>query len=206
MTQSVYDILGVKATASPAEIKKAWRRLAQANHPDRGGDPKLFQSIQQAYEVLIDVERRAHYDQTGSDKVSEPVSKEQVLLAEAQQNLGVLLSSLVAAHIDTVQSQPLKSLLVFEIKDRLGKVGRDLALFAKERSALLEVADRFTSKSGASTLSDLARSILSGVDQKIDSASNFRQVCEKMLEIVEQHEYHADLALPVSASTWFSRV
>jgi curved DNA-binding protein CbpA len=57
-----YQTLGVEQTASPEEIKRAYRKLAGQHHPDKGGDTRLFQEIQAAYDVLGDTNRRAEYD------------------------------------------------------------------------------------------------------------------------------------------------
>jgi DnaJ-class molecular chaperone len=62
-----YETLSVKQDASPDEIRKAYRNLARVNHPDKGGDAEKFKEIGQAYEVLNDPERRARYDQFGTD-------------------------------------------------------------------------------------------------------------------------------------------
>lgn len=62
-----YKILGVEKNASESEIKKAYRKLAQENHPDTGkGDEKKFKEVTEAYEVLSDKQKRAQYDQFGS--------------------------------------------------------------------------------------------------------------------------------------------
>lgn len=57
-----YEILGVDRNATPEDIKKAYRRLASKNHPDKGGDTQKFQEIQTAYDTLSNPERRAQYD------------------------------------------------------------------------------------------------------------------------------------------------
>ena len=57
-----YSILGVTKTATPDEIKKAYRKLASQHHPDKGGDTAKFQQIQEAYAVLSDPEKKAQYD------------------------------------------------------------------------------------------------------------------------------------------------
>jgi DnaJ family protein A protein 2 len=47
-----YELLGVDKNASMDEIKKAFRKLALKNHPDRGGDKEKFLELNQAHEVL----------------------------------------------------------------------------------------------------------------------------------------------------------
>lgn len=64
-----YKILGVERTATEAEIKSAYRKLALQYHPDRNQGNKQaeekFKEINEAYEVLSDKEKRARYDQLG---------------------------------------------------------------------------------------------------------------------------------------------
>ncbi|MCD9640000.1 DNAj domain protein, partial [Datura stramonium] len=66
-----YEILGVPTTASQDDLKKAYRKAAIKNHPDKGGDPEKFKEIAQAYEVLNDPEKREIYDQYGEDALKE---------------------------------------------------------------------------------------------------------------------------------------
>ncbi len=64
-----YATLGVPRTASDDEIKKAYRKLAMTNHPDRNGGSKeaeeKFKAITEAYDVLRDPNKRAAYDRYG---------------------------------------------------------------------------------------------------------------------------------------------
>jgi curved DNA-binding protein len=66
-----YTILGIDKTASLADIKKAYRKLARRYHPDLNPNDtnatKKFQQINEANEVLSDTEKRKKYDQYGSD-------------------------------------------------------------------------------------------------------------------------------------------
>ncbi len=66
-----YKILGVEKSASQADIKKAYRALAKKYHPDKNKGDKTaeskFKDISEAYEVLGDKEKRAQYDQLGSN-------------------------------------------------------------------------------------------------------------------------------------------
>jgi len=64
-----YAILGVPKSATPEEIKKAYRKLARKYHPDVSKEKdaeEKFKAMQEAYETLKDPERRAAYDQLGS--------------------------------------------------------------------------------------------------------------------------------------------
>lgn len=62
MTMDYYKTLGVERTATPDEIKRAYRKLASQHHPDRGGSTAKFQEIEEAYRILSDAQKRAEYD------------------------------------------------------------------------------------------------------------------------------------------------
>jgi curved DNA-binding protein len=64
-----YDIMGVKRDATLDELKRAYRKLARKYHPDvsqEAGAEAKFKEVGEAYEVLKDPEKRAAYDQLGS--------------------------------------------------------------------------------------------------------------------------------------------
>ncbi|MBI5509147.1 MAG: molecular chaperone DnaJ [Deltaproteobacteria bacterium] len=65
-----YEVLGVERSASDADIKKAYRRLAMEFHPDRNKDKgaeEKFKEASEAYQVLSDAGKRRVYDQAGFD-------------------------------------------------------------------------------------------------------------------------------------------
>jgi DnaJ-class molecular chaperone len=69
--QDYYQILGVSRTASEADIKKAYRKLARKYHPDFNPNNKQaeekFKQVQEAYEVLSDADKRTKFDQLGAN-------------------------------------------------------------------------------------------------------------------------------------------
>ncbi|MDP4008079.1 MAG: molecular chaperone DnaJ [Candidatus Peregrinibacteria bacterium] len=68
--QDYYKILGVDKSSSDDEIKKAYRKLAQKNHPDKNPGDKAsetkFKEATEAYETLSDKQKRQQYDMFGS--------------------------------------------------------------------------------------------------------------------------------------------
>lgn len=66
MSKDYYKVLGVAKNASSDEIKRAYRRLAQEHHPDKGGNQEKFKEVNEAYQVLSDPQKKGQYDQFGT--------------------------------------------------------------------------------------------------------------------------------------------
>ena len=67
--QDFYEILGLSKSATQAEIKKGYRKMAIKYHPDKNPDDKTaeenFKKAAEAYEILSDENKKARYDQYG---------------------------------------------------------------------------------------------------------------------------------------------
>lgn len=97
--KTFYEILEVESTASTEAIRSAFRRLARERHPDRfQGQTRLqaerdFQAITEAYNVLVDADRRSRYDQSlaqrGVETLLNPRDVARALLAKG---MGMLKS------------------------------------------------------------------------------------------------------------------
>ena len=68
--KKLYDILQVDTNCSQKEIKKAYHKLALIHHPDKNNNKKnsIFNNLNEAYNILIDVEKRKKYDIDGYEK------------------------------------------------------------------------------------------------------------------------------------------
>lgn len=76
MNKNLYDVLGVAKTATEAEIKSAYRKLARKYHPDLNKDDKnaadKFKEVSAAYDILGDKEKRQKYDNNEIDADGKP--------------------------------------------------------------------------------------------------------------------------------------
>ncbi|MBW4040810.1 MAG: DnaJ domain-containing protein [Acidobacteria bacterium] len=73
MSASPYEVLGVPASASDEDLRRAYRRLLRETHPDTGGDPQRFIAVQTAWERIGSPDSRARYDR-GHAPAGEPTS------------------------------------------------------------------------------------------------------------------------------------
>jgi curved DNA-binding protein len=82
MAEDYYKTLGLEKSASPAEIKKAYRKLAMKYHPDRNKGDKAaeekFKAVGEAYAVLSDEQKRKQYDTFGSQGFKQRYSQDDI--------------------------------------------------------------------------------------------------------------------------------
>jgi DnaJ domain/Nuclease-related domain len=69
LSDSPYEVLGVRADADAATLRLAYRRALRSAHPDTGGDPERFHAVQLAWELVGTVEARAAFDRGGRTAV-----------------------------------------------------------------------------------------------------------------------------------------
>lgn len=62
LKKNYYQVLGIEHNSDTGTIKKAYYKLSKQHHPDKGGDAKIFNEINEAYEILTNEETRTDYD------------------------------------------------------------------------------------------------------------------------------------------------
>ncbi len=89
----LYGALGVDRNADHGEIRKAYRKMAKKSHPDAGGSAEEFALVKLAHDVLMDANRRAHYDRTGEFKEKEPNNEQAQIMNLISRCLDMVLSA-----------------------------------------------------------------------------------------------------------------
>ena len=85
--QDYYSLLGLRRNASPEEIRQAYFEAARHLHPDKNiapGETELFLGVQEAYEVLSNLKKRARYDATLPPEEAPKVLLEQKIFFSRQ--------------------------------------------------------------------------------------------------------------------------
>lgn len=67
--KALYELLGLAPGATADEVKKAFRKKAIREHPDKGGDAEKFKKLTEAYEILGNPEKKELYDRYGMEGV-----------------------------------------------------------------------------------------------------------------------------------------
>jgi curved DNA-binding protein CbpA len=150
--KSLYEELGVSASASTEEIKTAYRRRVRETHPDAGGNADEFRRVQQAYDVLADADSRRRYDEQGLDS-------EKVLgVPSGAEILAKALSELISDPTAPVQSldsvRTLRSMLTGTSK----RIAKEAAKKRRRLTELEGIAARLERNGGDAILEGVMES------------------------------------------------
>jgi curved DNA-binding protein CbpA len=188
---NLYETLGVPKTASPNDIKHAYRRKSSEHHPDRGGDHDTMQEVNDAYAVLSDPERRRRYDETGKTGAIRSIED------EARELLAGLINQEIDDLIENGQdlncSDPVKAA---RNTVNAGRASNEATL-ARLRGALAQrkVALRRLRRKegiGPNVLADALQGAIARFEAHITETNRVQQRLFKVLDLLAEYEYEAD--------------
>lgn len=177
-----YTVLQVSPQASIEEIKTSYRKLAQQNHPDKGGNVETFQQINLAYSILSDPLRRKHFDSTGEYNFNINLKE------EALGNLSMVLN-----HFINQINPDLEDLIVL-MKNDINReknqlnvlVSNCLTVIAKLEKVLKKLKKK---KEGENILKMFTTQQIKLQENNIITNNKKIEVCDVMLDILEDYEF-----------------
>lgn len=184
---SLYDILGVKADADDKEIRHAYRKKAQKLHPDRPtGDTEEFQRLVDAYNVLIDEERRRRYDETGD---TDKTDTESVALRELVKVLLSLVSEVESVTTTNIIEECARVVRRGQEKGRHTATGLE-----SDRADYLEVAGRISCTEGPNILAEAMRNTARQIGESIAMLQAQVAIGDDILKQLSHYSYRTDLS------------
>ena len=203
-----YKILGISRKATGKTIKKRYHVLVMKLHPDRNpGDeesPAKFQEVQQAYDLLMNEERRARYDATGildEDKADNSINEIMMVLSQC------LVGLLQEAHKNGVPMGRFN--LIDSLKSTVNQTLKDLAENKKKIEALSvmfgEVALRASVSEGTNLLAEISLAKIKEIENGLLIADAEIARFSKAKQFLKKCGYRLDLmaayGIPTGATT-----
>jgi curved DNA-binding protein CbpA len=168
--RSPYEVLGLERSATPEQIKKAFRKRSSEAHPDRpGGDAREMQCVNDAYALLSDPARRKLYDETGEQGAA--ANLEDIARGMIGNELGKIVDG--EAWLDPVAQ--LKAAIEKQAQDATTAYG----VHVDRLKVLRDRSRSFVVKPGAD---DFVRPIFSA---RIETCEQAIKACEKLKAAAE---------------------
>lgn len=177
-----YEILDVDKKATLLEIKRAFKKLAQQHHPDKGGNPATFAAIREAYKVLSDPIARHHYDTTGSAEFTNTRSLANEWLAKN-------FDQWLRANIENTDKNPIHEVTA-RLNSELEDAVKGIAKLKGQRKKLNKHIKNVKRKQdGDNLFAASVNELLKEADNGIAKAEQLKRVLKLVKIILENYEY-----------------
>jgi curved DNA-binding protein CbpA len=175
-----YQVLRVSPEASLEEIKKAYRKLAQIHHPDKGGDEGSFKAIQEAYTVLSDPEKRGRYDR--GESLDQGPSKE----AEAKQFLYQMFEQMIDKY--GVTRDPFVEMKLL-VQQEIRNFHQQIELQEKRKKKFEKAAKRI--KNSESFVS-ACNGVINNIQVLIDKLTKEQEIGDIMMKLLDDPSFEVE--------------
>jgi curved DNA-binding protein CbpA len=186
----LYNTLGVHKDATPEQIKGAYRRKAKSSHPDTGGDPEKFHTLQKAYDVLSDDDRRARYDKTGDTGDKRAPDPNTAALTVIGQLVDEITQQIIMSddlsHIDLVANMRKK------IRDRIRDVAADQKEARRFEEKALKLQKRFKVSKGENYIASMLEAKITACRAAIANADMQTEIFNRALAILDDASFDVD--------------
>lgn len=188
----LYDILGVAPVAAAVEMKAAYRERAKSAHPDKGGDRAAFERLREAYEVLSDPLRRAHYDATG-EIVGKAADNTQVpALATLTAAFDAVIAGIVQRGQDPKKADII-GLIRKHIEAAIESRAHERVGAERQRPQWEDLRGRFSAVDGKpNLLATIVDARIARIERLVQEYDNVDAAARAALEILDHHRYRFD--------------
>lgn len=193
--RDLYAVLGIKRNASAHTVRRAYRKKAMENHPDRNpGDPgaeSRYVEIVAAHETLSDPVRRKRYDETG-EVGSGPRGGESAELVNLI--LPLLMTAVSnAGNAGTVETRDLAAVVRSGLADQLSNIRRSLNNLKKSRDVMERALARFVATDGGDCLpADILRAQIVAIAEPIGRAEADADAVSRAADYMKRVKYRTE--------------
>lgn len=190
--KDLYEELGLSKDASQEEIRAAFRKRAAETHPDKGGDEDEFKRVSHAMVILGDPEKREKYDRTGTEDTSDPEAR---ITARAMESIARNFDHIFTmAEFHPELHDPLvaiRKLVKGERKDAK-KMAAEIELKLGKMAKAVKRLRKKGKEAKATRLENVLTQLQKAAKGMLDKAERTIKVCDRALEILNEHEYEVD--------------
>lgn len=184
---SHYDELGIDRDAAPEEIRRAFRKKASKDHPDKGGDPEAFRRARRAYEVLISPAKRERYDRGEPDETTVPEDPE----ARARHELVAFVLKVIEES-ERPEAVDIISVVVRGIEAGLGGIEKQIKALTRQATKYRSVRKRLRRKTKEPDfVGEALEARARGCETKIEEAKRAIEEGKLMLRLARTFEFEA---------------
>ena len=181
--KTLYELLELEPNASKKEIKKAYMRLANIHHPDKGGDAEQFKLILKAYDILYNEAERTYYDENGTTKSE---NTDRTIICER-------LAGLLLDIIDAQPSGDYMELMKKQVSLKINEFGNLIIKANKLINKREKALEKIIKKDGTDNMFRAAiNADVKNLNQSIKTSQEHIRLLELMLIEIDNYQYVSD--------------
>lgn len=182
-TDNLYEILGVDKSATEDEIKKAFKRSAQKNHPDKkDGCKEKFQALKSAYEVLSNPSSRKHYDETGSILKNSQATPDDL----AKDALKSMFSNLLNTYINS-DTREITAMIKTNLNETIESIDNDLFRANNDLNKLNKKINNVSISSGTNLYRIAVESKIEQTKKIICDLTEGKDIAERVISLLDHY-------------------